>query len=117
MFPPVEEDAHTGTRQERKHALDDRLVSRFIHETCRKFHGVTQGNPLAPTLYRGWWKADRSAPLVVDDLTFAFGLVRVDQADEAIRFFREWKRRMEGVLHQDVILLMHYPVQVVGDFF
>lgn len=117
VYTSTEHDPHTGESREVKHSLDEQLVSRFIHEACRKFHGLTQGNPLAPALYKGWWKADRSSPLVVDYLTFAFGLVRLDQGEEAIRFFGDWKRRIEGGHNQDVILLIYYPVQTIGEFF
>lgn len=99
------------------HAVNEFQIMRFIKETCAKYKGMTQANPMAPPLFKGWWKEKQGKPVTIDHLTFLFGLVRVDQGSQAVTFFERWKRRLEGTEHQDVILLMHYPVQTIGDFF
>ncbi len=98
------------------HALDDQLIARFIKNTCDNYEGITQAHPLAPPLYAGWWKK-KGKPLAIDHLTFLFGLVRIDQSLPARKFFETWKQRIEGEEHQDLILLVFYPVQTIGDFF
>ena len=117
VYTAQERDPTTKGPNDIVHALDEKLVASFIRDTYTKYHGVTQANPIAPPLYKGWWKAKLGRPVDVDHLTFLFGLVRVDQGAKALEFFQKWKRRIEGVEHQNVILLMYYPVQTVGDFF
>jgi hypothetical protein len=99
-----------------RHALDDALLREFISAAIDRYHGLTQANPLAPALYKGWWRPKPGASIDIDYLTYLFGLVRIDESDEARTFFAEWKERFEASMEQDVILLIFYPVQTVGDF-
>ena len=99
-----------------RHALDDALLRKFINAAINKYHGLTQANPLAPALYKGWWRPKAGASIDIDYLTYLFGLVRINEADEATAFFIEWKERFEKSLEQNIILLIFYPVQTIGDF-
>ena len=107
----------TGDVQKEKKSLDESLLREFINETCAKYEGLTQANPLAPALYKGWWQKDPKEAIEIDYLTFLFGLVRIDQSDEALTFFTTWKRRFEKELEQNVVLVVYFPVQTIGDFF
>jgi hypothetical protein len=91
---------------QRRHALDETLLREFISAAVDKYHGLTQANPLAPALYKGWWRSKPGASVEIDYLTYLFGLVRIDEADEATAFFAEWKERFEKSLEQNVILLI-----------
>jgi hypothetical protein len=99
-----------------RHALDDELLREFISSAIDEYHGLTQANPLAPALYRGWWQAKPGASIAVDYLTYLFGLVRIDEFEEAKTFFAGWKQRFEEATEQITILLIYYSVQTVGDF-
>lgn len=99
-----------------RHALDDELLREFINSAIDKYHGLTQANPLAPALYKGWWRSRPGAAVDVDYLTYLFGLVRIDESDDAKTFFTQWKQRFEVSTVQDIILLIFYPVQTIGDF-
>lgn len=100
-----------------KYALDELLVSQFIAETIGKYHGVTQSNPTSPTPYKGWWKENRGSPTDIDYLTLLFGLVRVDEGDDAKEHFARWKELIEGAENQKYVLVIFYPVQTIGEFF
>ena len=55
-----------------RHALDDELLREFIFAATDKYHGLTQANPLAPALYKGWWRPrsasrSRTGSLHLDD--------------------------------------------------
>ena len=106
-----------GKSLQLRHALDDELLREFISAAIDKYHGLTQANPLAPALYKGWWRPKPGASIDIDYLTYLFGLVRIDESDEAKAFFTQWKERLEASLEQNIILLIFYPVQTVGDFF
>jgi hypothetical protein len=101
---------------QRRHALDDALLREFIAAVIDKYHGFTQANPLAPALYKGWWRPKPGASIDIDFLTYLFGLVRIDESDEARTFFSQWKDRFEATTEQKVILLIFYSVQTIGDF-
>src|SRR5271157_1677250 len=96
-------DPITGTVQKERKALPDALLGEFMLDACAKFDGVTQANPLAPALYKGWWQKDPTKSIVIDHLTFLFGLVRIDQSDEALVFFNSWKQRFKTELEQDIV--------------
>jgi hypothetical protein len=100
-----------------RHALDDELLREFVSDVMAQYHGLTQANPLAPALYKGWWQQTPGASIVVDYLTYVFGLVRIDEFDEARTFFTEWQECFKTSTEQQVILLIYYSVQTVGDFF
>src|SRR5689334_5760430 len=87
-----------------RHALDDELLRAFISDVIAQYHGLTQANPLSPALYKGWWRPRPGASIVVDYLTYLFGLVRIDEFDEAKTFFARWKEHFEKSTEQDVIL-------------
>jgi hypothetical protein len=112
-----EADQYSGTERSVKHSLDSELVQTFIEEMTGRFHGVTQSNPLAPAPYKGWWQSKAGRKIDVDFLTLLFGLARIDESEEAQRLFGRWKAKFESTLHQDVILVLFYPVQTIGDFF
>src|SRR6266446_9834394 len=85
-----ERDPRTKLSRDTKHSIDDDLVEAFVDEACGKYRGMTQFSPLSPGL-KGWWKPKPSSAVEVDFLTFLFGLVRIDQFDEATQFFGRWK--------------------------
>jgi len=58
-----------------------------------------------------------SPGIMTDFLTLLFGLVRVYEAEGAILHFEKWKKKLEEHLEQEVILVIHWPVQTIGDFF
>src|SRR5712691_3256571 len=76
-----------GQEFRRVHAIDPILLSRFVQETTETYGGFIQANPLLPVLYKGWWYQDSQKKLYVDHLTYLFGLVRIDQTDDAAAFF------------------------------
>lgn len=101
--------------QEQRHALEHRDVRRFLLETRRRFRGVTQANPTAPAMYKGWWQPEEVLKTVeVDHLTMFFVLAPLDRSDEAIAFLRRWKKTFEKNLHQDIVLIVHYDIHVLG---
>ena len=53
----------------------------------------------------------------VDHLTYFFGLIRIDQTDDATSFFESWQSTFKRRLEQQVILIIYYPVHTIGDFF
>lgn len=99
------------------HALRDELLREFIEATKRQYKGVTQANPLAPALFKGWWQSNPKRSVQIDYLTYVFGMVRIDESEEAKSFFTEWKQKFELNTDQELILLVYYPVQTIGDFF
>jgi hypothetical protein len=111
-----ETDSHSGKERSVVCSLDDALVRRFIDEAKKKYQGITQVNPLAPALYKGWWQPKGKKKFVIDFLTYLFGLVRIDETEEALTFFSKWKSEFETQENQDVILLLYFPVQTIGDF-
>lgn len=116
-FTTLERDPTTGKESRVVRMLDPRLIARFIAEARRNYKGITQANPLATAAFKGWWQPDPDQPVTVDYLTYLFGLVRVDQADDAETFFNAWKSEFEKEAGQKVVLLLFYPVQTIGDFF
>ncbi|HEV3311959.1 MAG TPA: hypothetical protein VG815_15725 [Chloroflexota bacterium] len=101
------------------HETDPLVIEEFVRETIARFGGVTQANPAASAPFKGWWQSRRDSTrrITVDYLTYVFGLVRIDQQDEALDHFRGWKRKLEERTFQDVILVTYSPIHVLGDFF
>ncbi|SRR6266446_1050191 len=97
--------------------LDSRLLAAFITEARGNYIGITQANPLATAAFKGWWQPNPDKPADVDYLTFLFGLVRIDQADDAQKFFDGWKSKFEKELQQQMVLVLFYPIQTIGEFF
>src|SRR5213080_5122185 len=114
-YTVLERDPRTKRAHRVNHSIDEDLVEDFVKEACGKYRGMTQLNPLSPGL-KGWWKSEPSSAVEVDFLTFLFGLVRIDQFDDATRFFGAWKQRFEQAERQEVVLLIFYSVQTLGDF-
>jgi hypothetical protein len=106
----------TGDTRSITRALDMDEVKRFIAATGKRYQGITQANPIAPSPYKGWWQASPRAPISIDRLTYLFGLVRLGREEDAIRHFTRWKRKFEESLDQDVILVTYYPVRIIGNF-
>src|SRR5947209_16617779 len=96
VYITYENDPSTHRLRQVKHAMDDSLVSEFIAETCGKYQGITESNPISAAPYKGWWKEKPDSPASIDYLTYMFGLVRVDESHEAKDFFASWKTRIEG---------------------
>jgi hypothetical protein len=117
VYVAFEVSSPTSPPRRVRHAMDELLISDFIAETIAKYKGVTQSHPTSPTPYKGWWKERADSPVDVDHLTYLFGLVRVDEDDEARKFFTSWKTRIEGAESQKYVLVIFYPVQTIGEFF
>jgi hypothetical protein len=116
-YTTTELDPQTGKTRKVVHSLDDELVRGFIEATIKKFDGITQANPLAPAAFKGWWQGKSEGTITVDYLTYLFGLIKVDDSDEARQFFREWQLKFKSATYQLEILLIYYPVQTIVDFF
>src|SRR5712692_9008145 len=110
-------DPLTGDEQKERKALEDVSLRQFVNEACAKYKGLTQANPIDPSLYKGWWQEHPNKGIEIDNLTFLFGLVRIDQSDEALTFFSTWKQRFEAELEQKIVLVVYFPVQTIGEFF
>jgi hypothetical protein len=91
-------------------------VKRFITATRKRYQGITQVHPIAPTPYKGWWQERPGAPISIDQLTSLFCLVRLGLEEKGIRHFTRWKRIFEKSLDQDVILVTYFPVRIIGNF-
>ena|SRR5229473_2062988 len=116
VYKVEKQDPNTGKKRKVVHALKDELVQDFIDATKNKYKGITQANPLAPALFKGWWQSKFNRTAEIDYLTYLFGLIKIHEADEALEFFTEWKQKFESSLVQDEILVIYFPVQTIGDF-
>ena len=117
IYTVEESDPKTKEHKKVPHAFPSKLVDQFVEETIDKYHGMTQANPVAPPMFKGWWQEEPGKAVEIDRLTFLFGLVRADQETEAVEFFDGWKQRLEQKGRQKKILLVYYGVQTIGDFF
>ena len=106
-----------GNKVSRVRALPDPLLREFIDAIRRRFEGLTQSDPMGPAPFKGWWQKKNRKTVHIDRLTYVFGLVKLHESEEAIEFFKEWKRRLELSLDQQEILVTYFPVQTIGDFF
>lgn len=95
---------------------DPILIEEFLGEIVERYGGATQANPFGASPYKGLWKGSADSPIAFDYLTYVFGLVRQDQADDATGFFNKWKGRLEEKFNQEIILVVYFPVQVLGGF-
>ena len=116
-YSVVELDPEAGVPRPVTHQVAARTIKRFVDATLRRFQGITRSNPAAAAPYMGWWKPTGTAEPVVDHLIFLFGLVPVHRLEEAVAHFTTWKRTLERATNQEVILVIYYPVQTIGDFF
>lgn len=115
-YTTSENDSQSGEPVEAVHMVDPRMIRRFVDDTLTVYQGITQSNPAATAPFKGWWQPRAGAPVTVDHLIYVFGLVTMTQFDEALEHFATWKRTLEEAIHQDIILIMYYPVQTIGDF-
>jgi hypothetical protein len=115
IYRTKETDPDTGDTCDVTHALPRELLREFIADTQKSYGGITQANPVAPALYKGWWQKKRNTDPIIDYLTLLFGLVRIDLFDEAETFFSSWKQTFESATHQDVVLVIYYSVQTIGE--
>ncbi len=117
VYTITQENSRTGAKSRSVHALPDPLLREFIDSTRAQYEGVTQANPLAPALFKGWWQKKSSKTVVIDHLTYLFGLAKIHESDKALEFFTQWKERFEEALEQEYVLVLYFPVQTIGDFF
>jgi hypothetical protein len=110
-------DPQSGERRLMLRALNQKLVNQFMRAISNKYGGVTLANPLGPAPYQGWWRPDTVSKIVIDHMTYLFVLVRLDQTNEAIEFFTDWSERIGKRTNQEVILVTHYELHTIGDFF
>lgn len=97
------------------YSLDPEILAKFISATMLKFKGITEYNPIGPPLFKGWWLPKVDSPIDILFLDYLFGLVRLDQLDEATTHFTTWKEILEQATHQDIILVVYYAVRTIGD--
>ena len=117
VYQLTDEDPQTGKRRSEVHALPAELLREFIDATRKRFEGITQANPLGLAPFKGWWQKKNTKTIVIDHLTYVFGLAKIHESDEAKTFFTDWKERLEFSLQQQEILVIYFPVQTIGDFF
>ena len=110
----VTTDPSTGKRTEAVRALDSQQVDRFLREAVDRFGGATQAHPMGHPPYHGMW-SDDEREIVVDDITYLFVLVSAEQFQDALVFFDGWRREFATGLHQDAVLVTHWPVQTIGE--
>lgn len=96
------------------HQVDAALIQRFFNATVARFRGLSDSGSEVGPLYAGYWRETMAADMEIDELTYAFCLVKRSDTERALRFFAGWKRRIEEGLHQEIILVLHSPVQTIG---
>jgi len=77
-----------------------------------KFGGYTESNPVSAPPFRGWWFSNGITH--IDYPICIFTLVKLEEENDAQKFFLEWKSTLEKRLHQEVILICFYPIQILG---
>lgn len=70
-----------GVRQ-----ISPEAIEEFINETVTRYRGITQAVPTAIPPYKGFWQEGK-LPITVDDLTHLYGLIRVNELEEATTYF------------------------------
>jgi hypothetical protein len=95
--------------------IDARLIQRFFNATIACYRGLSDPGSQVGPLFTGYWQEVAGAAIEVDELTYAFCLVKASDAAGAMRFFTGWKRCLEKGLHQEIVLILHAPVQTIGD--
>lgn len=99
------------------HALSPALLLEFLESTRGMLEGITEANPMGPAPFKGWWQKKNRKTILIDRLTYVFGLAKDYEAEKALDFFTAWKEKLELDLSQQEILVLYYPVQTIGDFF
>lgn len=117
VYTITEVDPQTKKKQSRIQALPDGLLLEFVEAATKRFGGITQADPMGPAPFKGWWQKKNQKTIVIDRLTYVFGLVKIHESEKARAFFNEWKEKLELSLQQQQILVMYFPVQTIGDFF
>ena len=116
-YTKIEVDPNSGEELSSRCSLDEALVREFVEEAVKRYGGLTQVNPLASPAFKGFWRSNKDRRRIeIDFLTYLFGLVRIEDAEKARRFFEKWKREFEKEENQEVVLVVHYPVQTIGVF-
>lgn len=98
-------DSKTGAMK----SVEPYEIAHFLETVAEKYGGYTQSNPVAAPPFRGFWKGD------IDELVFAFILVPSSKADTSLADFTRWKSELERKYRQELILIIHFPVQVIGE--
>lgn len=127
----VEEKDSGGVTRQVTYWVDDKQIQPFIDATRQAFEGVTQFNPSEPPPFKGWWEPKRKedtltarlrkvlglgkSDVSIDYLTYVFCLVSRDAHADGIQFYTEWKQRLERQFNQEVILVLHYAVETIGN--
>ncbi len=95
-----------------KHELDSEVVLQLGDELRDRFKGFTESNRLQAPPFRGVWKSRQG--ISVDHLFLIYTLVPIDEELEAMKFFQDWKQKLEARLFQEFVLVMFSPIQVIG---
>lgn len=90
-------------------SVESTELTEFLDVVAQKYHGYTQANPMAAPPLRGLWEGE------VDELIFAFVLVPSLEATTSLADFTRWKTELEARYHQEVVLVMYFPVQIIGE--
>jgi hypothetical protein len=109
--PSVDDPTSTVVRH-----LDPGLLAQFSAETLARYQGVTQSNPASVSPLRGVWQPSPSGPAHVDHLVTLTCLVKQHEFDDALAYFQRWKSILERELRQEVVLVVFYGVQMLGEF-
>ena len=111
---PTDDDA-AGAATVVRH-LDPALIEQFSAETLARYQGVTQSNPASVSPFRGVWQPTPAGPAHVDHLITLICNVKQHDFDDALAYFQRWKTRLERELRQEVVLVVFYGVQLLGEF-
>lgn len=117
IFKTVEIDSESGEVHERVKNLPDEEIDEFVGETCSQFGGMTRAHPVTPPLFEGYWLEDPEGDVIIDDLTYMYGLVPFEEQENAKTFFEEWKSKFESTLDQEFVLVVYHAVQTIGSPF
>ena len=117
VYKITDQDPQTNKKRSRVEALPGELLRQFVEAATKRFGGITQTDPMGPAPFKGWWQKKNQKTVVIDRLTYLFGLVKIYESEEAREFFSEWKHTLESTLQQQEILVVYFPVQTIGDFF
>jgi hypothetical protein len=89
-------------------SIEPTELTEFLDVVAQKYHGYTQANPMTAPPFRGVWEGE------VDELIFAFVLVPSSDADTSLADFTRWKSELEQRYHQQIVLVIYFPVQIIG---
>ena len=109
-----ERDPATDAVIERSVETNPATLARFQAEAVDLFGGATNAHPSGPPPFLGMW-SDEKSQIAVDDVTYLFVLVPAARFQDALDFFETWRRAFLEELNQDAILVMHWPVETLGE--